>query len=495
MLSIYLEQISFAYSDASSIIRLANAHIYAGWTGLVGENGAGKTTLLRLIAGELGPDSGRISIKPDNLRIVLCTQHTEKVPNRESQVLAFSNDNHTKRLRSLLSLKTDDLERWPTLSPGERKRWQIGGALVAEPDILLLDEPTNHVDAQARALLTSALLQFRGIGILISHDRTLLDNLTTKTLRLHQGELCSYLESYSQARFLWEAEMQAKWDQRAQAQKKAHQMAKRLADARRTRDAAERSQSGKHNHRKDRDARSINAKTTRSWAENRLGREVSRLRTATQREYANIPKPPSKVELGRSVFFAFEHSPRRVLLSLRGQVYAGKNQLLQAVSIQLNRNDRIRLAGPNGAGKTSLIGALLANCTLLADRLLVLPQELPPEAGAALLKEVHFLSKDIRGRVCSLVAALGSDPDRLLASNSPSPGETRKLLLALGLGKHAWALVLDEPTNHLDLPTVERLETALNAYPGAILLVTHDDNFAECCTTRCWRITHGRLET
>jgi ATPase subunit of ABC transporter with duplicated ATPase domains len=96
--------------------------------------------------------------------------------------------------------------------------------------------------------------------------------------------------------------------------------------------------------------------------------------------------------------------------------------------------------------------------------------------------------------VLSLVAALGSDPARLLASADPSPGEARKLCLALGLGRHAWALALDEPTNHLDLPTVERLEEALAAFPGAILLVTHDPAFAARCTVSRWKVGGGRVE-
>jgi len=113
-----------------------------------------------------------------------------------------------------------------------------------------------------------------------------------------------------------------------------------------------------------------------------------------------------------------------------------------------------------------------------------------------LLAEISRLPGEVRGRVLSLVAALGTDPDRLLASQSPSPGETRKMQMAWGLGRHVWGVVLDEPTNHLDLPTLERLEKALAAYPGAILLVTHDDAFATACTNTAWLVTSdGRVES
>jgi ATPase subunit of ABC transporter with duplicated ATPase domains len=99
-----------------------------------------------------------------------------------------------------------------------------------------------------------------------------------------------------------------------------------------------------------------------------------------------------------------------------------------------------------------------------------------------------------RGRVLSMVAALGVDPDRLLGSEHPSPGEARKLMIALGLGRHVWALVLDEPTNHMDLPSIKRLEQALAEYPGALLLVTHDDSFARRLTTARWRIEGGAVQ-
>jgi ATPase subunit of ABC transporter with duplicated ATPase domains len=95
--------------------------------------------------------------------------------------------------------------------------------------------------------------------------------------------------------------------------------------------------------------------------------------------------------------------------------------------------------------------------------------------------------------VLSVVAALGVDPDDLLVSARPSPGEARKLAIALGLGVGAWLMVLDEPTNHLDLPAVERIEVALEGYPGALVVVTHDETFAARTTTTVWALQSGEL--
>ena len=117
--------------------------------------------------------------------------------------------------------------------------------------------------------------------------------------------------------------------------------------------------------------------------------------------------------------------------------------------------------------------------------------------AARLLSEVRALPPVEKGRTLSLVAALGVDPDRLLASRAPSPGEARKLAIAMALGRRAWVLVLDEPTNHLDLPSIERLEAALTAYPGALVVVSHDARFARRLTTERWSLEDGtiRVET
>jgi ATPase subunit of ABC transporter with duplicated ATPase domains len=121
------------------------------------------------------------------------------------------------------------------------------------------------------------------------------------------------------------------------------------------------------------------------------------------------------------------------------------------------------------------------------------PQELDATARQQLLHGVRRLPPAERGRVLSLLAALGSDPDRVLASASPSPGEARKLALAGALGGLAHAVVLDEPSNDLDLPAVQRVETAISAFPGAVVLVTHDDRLAAALTRATWTVAGGTV--
>jgi ATPase subunit of ABC transporter with duplicated ATPase domains len=494
MPSLRLEGLAFAWSDAVPLLDPTDLVLPEGFTGLVGENGAGKSSLLRLVAGELPAAAGRVRLEPPGGRIALCPQDVGALGDAEVH-LAAREDGEARRLRTALALDPAALARWTTLSPGERRRWQLGAALATDPAVLLLDEPTNHADAAAREALVGALAAFRGVGVVVSHDRALLDALTARTLRLHRGEARLWPGRYAEARALWLAEGRAAREARREAQEAARTAARRLADARRARASADAARSGRRRDPKDRDSRTLGAKTVVAWAEDRLGRDVGKLRRELARAEAAVPDAPDVEELGRSVFVGWSRPARPWLLGLdAAEIRAGPRALLGRTSVRLGRGDRVRLEGGNGAGKTTLLRALLAGSTLPAERVLHLPQELEPGAGAALLREVRALDPAVRGRVLSVVAALGSDPARLLAGGHPSPGEARKLALALGLGRHAWVLVLDEPTNHLDLPAVERLEAALAAYPGALLLVSHDDAFARATTSLRWRIASGRLD-
>ncbi|MDF3058693.1 MAG: transporter [Rariglobus sp.] len=139
-------------------------------------------------------------------------------------------------------------------------------------------------------------------------------------------------------------------------------------------------------------------------------------------------------------------------------------------------------------GKSTLIRHLLAHLNLPAEKLVTVPQEISADDSRTLLEAVKRLPNDERGRVMTTISRLGSRPARLLESALPSPGEVRKLLLAIGIVRGPHLIVMDEPTNHMDLPGILCLEEALADCPCAMLLVSHDESFLEKITGTDWHL-------
>ncbi|MEZ4405111.1 MAG: ATP-binding cassette domain-containing protein [Polyangiales bacterium] len=184
---------------ARTLFSNVDLHLTRGWYGLVGANGAGKSTLLRVLSGELTPTHGAARVSPADAVIARCDQRVDALDD-EVRDLADRADGGASSLRASLRLDPDELARWPTLSPGERKRWQVGAALAREPDALLVDEPTNHLDAEATRWVLDALRRFRGVGVIVSHDRGVLDALPNTILRVHGGTVTAHPGRWSEVR-------------------------------------------------------------------------------------------------------------------------------------------------------------------------------------------------------------------------------------------------------------------------------------------------------
>lgn len=488
MSAIHFSSVSFAYSSAVPILENASFDLGPGWTGLVGANGAGKSTLLALVAGDLEPTLGVVTTEPKGRSPVVCQQRVDDLTDTITE-FARSWRRESVRMRAMLDLVADDLDRWGTLSPGERKRWQVGAALAAEPDVLLLDEPTNHLDAEARSLLVAALHRYSGCGIVVSHDRGVLNDLTTRTLWVGGGAVDLWNGSYdvaSNARAADQTERTARFEAMRADRKK---LARRIDEQRRTsvqKDAdriRERRAAGKH----DLDTRGSAATYKHERGQKTGAQSVSSMTNSLDRLDQDLASMSMTKDRGGAISFDFAPADKEFLIRYDGEVRAGASTLFD-VDLAVRRSNRIRIEGANGAGKTSLVAAVMKGCAIAESLVLNLPQEVTASEARTWLESVRSLPPAEKGRVMSLVALLGADPASLLASDQPSPGEARKVALALGLGTPKWLLVLDEPTNHLDLPSIERLEAALTAYQGAILLITHDDQLAESVTETTWSV-------
>jgi ATPase subunit of ABC transporter with duplicated ATPase domains len=403
-----------------------------GWHGIVGDNGCGKSTFVRIACGLLIPDRGVVSPR---LVSAYCAQEAGVEP---PMLFDFACDfaPATTHLRRMLRITDDMLWRFSELSGGEQKKIQIAVALWQNPDLLAMDEPTNHVDAECRRQICKALAEYKGIGLLVSHDRALLDSLAKDCLCFESGHVTMRPGNYSQAR----------------------------SQANLERESAAR------------------AKSIARSEEKRMKAEYIR-RVEIQRAQAAVDAHHVEKRYESTLWMEAQPSPRKTLIHVSSdRIPCGPRQSLRVPEIYLGNTDHLGISGPNGAGKTTLVKHILEilegrKATGLDIRTLYIPQEVDDSSSIEFLSEIKDLPQAERGALLSIVAQLNSDPERILSGENISPGELRKLMLARGILDAPEIIVMDEPTNHLDLHSVEALERALSAFPGALVLVSHDEQF------------------
>ena len=476
--------LTFCYDAAPApVIADLTAHFPQGFTGIVGANGSGKTTLLKLLTRQLTPDAGEVN---GAQQVISCSQRTDEAPGALEHFLE-SWDGLAAELRGRLQIELDFLNRWDTLSHGERKRAQLACALWQEPEVLALDEPTNHIDTDARKLLINSLERFRGVGLLVSHDRELLDQLCVQCLWLTPPSVKVFPGGYSQTREQMLVDREVSQRARSKAQRESKKLHRELVQRRQNeaRHFAARSKRGIA--AKDSDARDkINlARATDGNAGKTLRQLEGRKAQADARLAAAV------VEKAHATGFWLpgSRSHRKLVLDMPPSHFAlGEGRQLKTPLLQLGPADRVAITGANGLGKSTLLNKLVPAAGLDQDKMIYLPQELSVKQSKAVLEEARSLRSDRLGALMQIVSRLGSRPERLLESRLPSPGEVRKLLLALGVARSPHLIVMDEPTNHLDLPSIEALEAALRECPCALLLVSHDEHFLDKVGVQRWTI-------
>lgn len=277
------------------------------------------------------------------------------------------------------------------------------------------------------------------------------------------------------------------------ARREERRLRRVLGDVRHDRQGAERAPRAarRSGGPRDSDVREAGRKFAQQKAERKLARRVHQVRTRVERAEAAVADIDVPRTHAGPVGLEGGDDGRRVVARLAGDVVLPSGQVLLAgLDLVVPRGDHVHVAGRNGAGKSMLLRRLVEEAP---GDVGWLPQEFSVADAAATLRTVRDLDPVQRGRCLGIVANLGVAPDRVLVSDEPSPGEARKLALALLLLHPVDLVVLDEPTNHLDLRSIERLEEAVAAFTGAVVVATHDDAFARATTSTSWEVGDGTV--
>ncbi|MBD0348016.1 MAG: ABC-F family ATP-binding cassette domain-containing protein [Thermoleophilia bacterium] len=493
---------------------------------LAGPNGAGKTTLLRMLAGQTDVHGGELAFEKGT-RVALHDQRpplelglslreyafsgaadliaaerelarleaamaggdaspTTLARYAETQATLEHGGGYAWRERAVASLRglgfaDADLDRpLTTFSGGELTRASLARSLAGGPDLLLLDEPTNHLDVDRLEWLERELQSLDAAIILVAHDRWFLEAVTTSVLELDGGRSIYFHGP-------WHAWRREKAARALHAEKAADRIADDIARLERFVE--------RFRYKKEK-AKQAQAKLT----------QIGRLATERAKHADELERLTVKRRARGFDFLQPKRSGRTVVEAEELAVDAGDKQLLRGVTFAVERGEHLGLVGPNGTGKTTLLE------TVLGRR--------EPTAGRVRLGhgvDVAYFSQqeaelDTRGSVLQCVQRATSlrrpEAQALLGrflfsgwSEHEKPvtvlsgGERRRLALAIVVASGANFLLLDEPTNHLDLESREALEAALEAFPGTLLLVSHDRALLDAVAERTLAVEDGTLRS
>lgn len=484
---------------------------------IVGINGAGKTTLLKIITGKLPADAGSVTfakdrsfgylaqhqavdsentifdelltVKQEVLDLEASIRQTEAdmknasgdkldlllkkyaaMTHRFEDINGYTCKSEITGILKGLGFQENEFDKKvATLSGGQKTRVALGKLLLQKPDLIMLDEPTNHLDLNSIAWLETYLLNYKGAVIIVSHDRYFLDKIATKIIEIDNGVVSSFNGNYSdyaiQKEHLRTEQMNAYLNQQREI---------------------------KHQEEVIDKLKQFNREKSIKRAESRekMLNKIERLEKPVEvRADMKLTLTPYKTS-GNDVM-QIEGLSKRF----------GSNQLFENVSFEIKRGEHVAIIGDNGTGKTTLLK--------------IINELVPMDSGTIRLganveigyydQEHHVLHMDktlfdeisddypyltnteIRN---TLAAFLFTGEDVFKKISALSGGERGRVSLAKLMLSEANFLILDEPTNHLDITSKEILETALNAYEGTVLYVSHDRYFINKTASRILELTH-----
>lgn len=487
---------------------------------IVGINGAGKSTLLKIITGQLSADGGLVTfakdksfgylaqhqavdsentifdelltVKQEVLDLEASIRQTEadmkSVSGDELELLLKKYTSLTNRFEAIngyaykseiigilngLGFGEEDFgKKVATLSGGQKTRVALGKLLLQKPDLIMLDEPTNHLDLNSIAWLETYLLNYKGAVIIVSHDRYFLDKIATKIIEIDNGVVSTFNGNYS--------------DYAVQKEHlRAEQMKAYLNQQREI----------KHQEEVIDKLRQFNREKSIKRAESRekMLDKVERL------------DKPTEVKADMKLTLTPHKTSGNDVLQIQGLSKGFGNQtLFENISFEIKRGEHVAIIGDNGTGKTTLLK--------------IINELIPADSGTIRLganveigyydQEHHVLhmektlfeeisddypyltNTEIRN---TLAAFLFTGDDVFKKISSLSGGERGRVSLAKLMLSEANFLILDEPTNHLDITSKEILETALNAYEGTVLYVSHDRYFINKTASRILELTQQQF--
>lgn len=475
--------------------------------GLVGRNGTGKTTLFRAITGDMASESGSISypkgtrigqvaqeapgteeplieivLKADLERAALLVEvETATDPNRIAEIHTrlADIDAHSAESRAATILSglgfDDEAQRRPasSFSGGWRMRVALAAVLFAQPDLLLLDEPTNYLDLEGTLWLENYVARYPHTVLLISHDRDLLNRAVDNIVHLENKKMTLWRGGYDQ----FERQRAEKFELQEKGRVKQEARRKHLQSF------------------VDR-FRAKASKARQAQSRIKMLEKMETISVLTESDVAPF-KFPEPVKTVASPIVAME----KVSVG-----YAPGKPILKGMNLRIDADDRIALLGANGNGKSTFAKLLSDRLKGEGGKMTVAPglkvsifaqhqlDDLRPEENA--IEHVRRMMPDApEAKVRARVAQFGLPTEKMMTpAKDLSGGEKARLLMGLSAFDGPNLFILDEPTNHLDIDSREALVMALNDFPGAVILISHDRHLIEATADRLWLVKDGAVK-